>query len=498
MPPDFDPNVYNPDHPGMMPPPMMMGRHGFYPYGGGRGRGGRASSGYHHSGGRHGAGLARQDSAGGEGSGADSVNAGNIAPTVGAKTTLRVSNVDPKYINMTKLSLHFSKFGNVVNVQMRPNHRCAYVQYATEDEAKKAFHSPIPVCNNRFIEVKWAKYDARDPQGAPSEKDENSTATASTDEASEESGATGETGATSAPAASTEASAAEKEMTTEELRAAALEQGRKVLEEKRELLEKQRQLMKQKEELLKRQLAQQKELLERMSQNSASVSAADKRELLNKITALSEELKALQPARRDSGDQQSKLSGLKAELSALEAQANGANFAAGGRGAFGGRGGRGGRVSPWGASAGVPGRGFYGRGPGGRGRGGRGSFSNTLDNRTTIVKIEQLPDEARDPSVLEQHFGNFGAIERVVMDENQEDRAFIKFKDRYSGQTALTRGTAFGAARLQLEWVEAQDAPSQLGQSSSSSSSHATEAAATDAAIPPSSNGETQEVSASA
>ncbi|KAJ0412303.1 hypothetical protein ATCC90586_009493 [Pythium insidiosum] len=495
MPPDFDPNVYNPDHPGMMPPPMMMGRPGFYPYGGGRGRGGRGNGGYHYGGGRHGAGLPRQDSAGAD-SGADGPS-GN-APTVGAKTTLRVSNVDPKYINMTKLSLHFSKFGNVVNVQMRPNHRCAYVQYATEEEAKKAFHSPIPVCNNRFIEVKWAKYDARDPHGAPSEKDENSSAaaaaTASTDDATEEAGATTEASATSASAVSTEESAVEKEMTTEELRAAALEQGRKVLEEKRELLEKQRQLMKQKEELLKRQLAQQKELLERMSQNSASVSAADKRELLNKITALSEELKALQPARKDAGDQQSKLSGLKAELSALEAQANGASFS-GGRGAFGGRGGRGGRVSQWGPSAGAPGRGFYGRGPGGRGRGGRGSFSNTLDNRTTIVKIEQLPDEARDPSVLEQHFGNFGAIDRVVMDESQGDRAYIKFKDRYSGQSALTRGSTFGAARLQLAWVEAQDAPSQLGQSSSPAPEAAGAGAIPAAA---STNGETQEVSASA
>ncbi|KAL8004801.1 putative RNA recognition motif domain, nucleotide-binding alpha-beta plait domain superfamily [Plasmopara halstedii] len=44
---------------------------------------------------------------------------------------------------MTMLSLHFSKFGNVVNVQMRPTAKCAFVQYATEEEAKKAFQYAI-------------------------------------------------------------------------------------------------------------------------------------------------------------------------------------------------------------------------------------------------------------------------------------------------------------------------------------------------------------------
>lgn len=468
--PDFDPNGFNPENSAMGPPAhmgMMMPRHmgggQYYPHpAGGRGGPGRGSGRFGgRGGGEYGAGPmgGKDDHEGGENNGYNG----------GAKTTLRVSNVDPKYVNMTKLSLHFSKFGNVVNVQMRPSFKCAYVQYATEDEAKKAFHSPIPVCNNRFIEVKWAKYDAKDPQGAPSIAEQTAAESSKDGEEASTTGENGDDAGSSAAPPTAEQSAIggddgapEKDMTPEELRAAALEQGRKVLEQKRELLEKQRQLMKQKEELIKRQLAQHKELLERMSQNSDKFSLADKRDLLNKIMALSEDLKALQPrpvapvvaARADSapgGD----ISGLKAELSALEAEASTSGPAPG----YGGRGGGGGR---W-----AGGRGYQRGGGRAGGRGGRYPVhSHTLDNRTTIVKVVNLPEAARDSSVLEQHFGNFGAIERVVVDDSASPAlGFIKFQDRYGGQAALSHGGVFGDTTLQMAWVEPQEAPAALLQS---------------------------------
>ncbi|KAI9987090.1 hypothetical protein PInf_022948 [Phytophthora infestans] len=419
-PPDFDPNMYMSENGGMMPPPHMMmphlmgGRGQYFPPGGRGGRGGRGSF-Y--------AGRGGKDGENGE------------TPT--AKTTLHVRHVDPKYVNMTMLSLHFSKFGNVVNVQMRPSAKCAFVQYATEEEAKKAFHSPLPVCNNRFISVKWARHDAQSPEEA-ADQPENAS-----NEATGEDGAPtgGETAEKNAEAEGESAeSLPENNMTAEELRAAALEKGRKVLEQKRELLEKQRALKKQKEALIKRQLAQQKELLERMSANSAQFSIAEKRDLLNKITALSAELKALTP--RNSAVSPVPHRGRKqAELSALEAEA-------------GGRGGRGGR---WSA-----GRGGYRGGRGGRGRGGFGRGSHTLDNRTTIVKVANLPEEACDPVVLTQHFGNFGAVERVVMDETAPGQGFIKFQDRYAGQAALNHGNVFGDKQLQMAWIETQEAPTEL------------------------------------
>ncbi|GMF14163.1 unnamed protein product [Phytophthora lilii] len=437
-PPDFDPSAYMAENGGMMPPHMMMphpmgGRGQYYPPGGRGGRGGR---------GNYYAGRGGKDGENGE------------ATT--AKTTLHVRHVDPKYVNMTMLSLHFSKFGNVVNVQMRPSAKCAFVQYATEEEAKKAFHSPLPVCNNRFISVKWARHDAQSPEEAATDQPEGASKEASgedgasvnaTEKTTEEAGAEGDAAA----------SIPENNMTAEELRAAALEKGRKVLEQKRELLEKQRALKKQKEALIKRQLAQQKELLERMSANSSQFSIAEKRDLLNKITALSAELKALTPRHSatsptaaarpaEEGEGGENLNGLKAELSALEAEASG------------GRGGRGGR---WSA-----GRGYRG-GRGGRGRGGYGRGSHALDNRTTIVKVANLPEEARDPIVLTQHFGNFGAVERVVMDEAAPGQGFIKFQDRYAGQAALNHGNVFGDKQLEMGWVESQEAPAELTRSDS-------------------------------
>ncbi|KAG2764577.1 hypothetical protein PC129_g13466 [Phytophthora cactorum] len=445
-PPDFDPSMYMSENGGMMPPPHMMmphpmgGRGQFYPPGGRGGRGGR---------GNYYAGRGGKDGENGE------------APT--AKTTLHVRHVDPKYVNMTMLSLHFSKFGNVVNVQMRPSAKCAFVQYATEEEAKKAFHSPLPVCNNRFISVKWAKHDAQSPEEAADQSE------GASKEATGEDGAASTGGEAAEKNAEAEGEAAdtlpENNMTAEELRVAALEKGRKVLEQKRELLEKQRALKKQKEALIKRQLAQQKELLERMSANSSQFSIAEKRDLLNKITALSAELKVLTPrnsavspssaTRPEAGEGGENLNGLKAELSALEAEA-------------GGRGGRGGR---WAA-----GRGYRG-GRGGRGRGGFGRGSHTLDNRTTIVKVANLPEEARDPVVLTQHFGNFGAVERVVMDETAPGQGFIKFQDRYAGQAALNHGNVFGDKQLQMGWIETQEAPAEL----QSDSPTAAASAATDA-----------------
>lgn len=455
-PPDFDPSAYMSENGGMMPPPHMMmphpmgGRGQYYPMGGRGGRGGR---------GNYFAGRGK-DGENGEGS--------------TAKTTLHVRHVDPKYVNMTMLSLHFSKFGNVVNVQMKPSAKCAFVQYATEEEAKKAFHSPLPVCNNRFISVKWARHDAQAPEEAADQ------AEADGKDASAENGAAGSSDGADKKAedgaADSETALPESTMTAEELRVAALEKGRQVLEQKRELLEKQRELKKQKEALIKRQLAQQKELLERMSQNSAQFSIAEKRDLLNKITSLSAELKALTPRHSaispvaasrpaESGEGGENISGLQAELSALEAEASG------------GRGGRGGR---W-----ATGRGYRG-GRGGRGRGGRspyGHSSHTLDNRTTIVKVANLPEEARDPIVLTQHFGNFGAVERVVMDDTAPEQGFIKFQDRYSGQAALTHGKRFGDKQLEMAWVETQEAPAELTRSDADAKTDPTTPAGSEAAV---------------
>ncbi|OQR87392.1 RNA-binding protein [Achlya hypogyna] len=183
--------------------------------------------------------------------------------------TLRVDNADPKFINVTKLSAHFSKFGDVVNVQMRPQFRCAFVQFATVDMAKRAFHSPMPVCNNRFISVHFAKHAPKDLGDIPPEQ-------------------------------------ANPEARRQEM----LEHGKKVLEEKRQLLEQDKALQAQRESLLKNQLAQYEKLLATLAAKNM-LPPAEKTAMETKIADLQAQLAQLTmpPLER-----------LQAELHALEQQ----------------------------------------------------------------------------------------------------------------------------------------------------------------------------------
>ncbi len=130
------------------------------------------------------------------------------------KRTLRVFNVPVQHLNIMKLSSHFSKFGNVVNVKVGPGHLCcltltltltlapafcrmkhvlwngtrkaldplcalalvppvpqvfpdkfyAFVQFDKHLEALAAKRSPQSVLGNRFIKVAWARHDPDDPE----------------------------------------------------------------------------------------------------------------------------------------------------------------------------------------------------------------------------------------------------------------------------------------------------------------------------------------------
>mmetsp|Transcript_21728 Transcript_21728/g.30372 ORF Transcript_21728/g.30372 Transcript_21728/m.30372 type:complete len:438 (+) Transcript_21728:3-1316(+) len=76
-------------------------------------------------------------------------------------TNLYVENVPPNVNNMKSLSRHFERFGEIVNVQIDQDHKKAYVQFRTHEQAKLAISSPAAVCGNRFIKVKWAWHDPK-------------------------------------------------------------------------------------------------------------------------------------------------------------------------------------------------------------------------------------------------------------------------------------------------------------------------------------------------
>ncbi|KAM6147246.1 LOW QUALITY PROTEIN: RNA-binding protein 26 [Phoenicopterus ruber ruber] len=71
-------------------------------------------------------------------------------------TKLELRKVPPELNNISKLNEHFSKFGNLVNLQVayQGDPEGALIQFATHEEAKKAISSTEAVLNNRFI-IYW-------------------------------------------------------------------------------------------------------------------------------------------------------------------------------------------------------------------------------------------------------------------------------------------------------------------------------------------------------
>lgn len=71
--------------------------------------------------------------------------------------TLQVAKIPPEMNNIAKLNEHFAIFGTVDNIQVRYNGEAdaALVTYSSKFDAIKAYKSPAPVLNNRFIKVFW-------------------------------------------------------------------------------------------------------------------------------------------------------------------------------------------------------------------------------------------------------------------------------------------------------------------------------------------------------
>uniref|UniRef100_A0A1I7UME4 RRM domain-containing protein n=1 Tax=Caenorhabditis tropicalis TaxID=1561998 RepID=A0A1I7UME4_9PELO len=71
--------------------------------------------------------------------------------------TFQVAKIPPELNNIAKLNEHFAEFGAVDNIQVRYNGEidAALVTYSSKYDAIKAYKSPAPVLNNRFIKVFW-------------------------------------------------------------------------------------------------------------------------------------------------------------------------------------------------------------------------------------------------------------------------------------------------------------------------------------------------------
>lgn len=70
------------------------------------------------------------------------------------QVTLKVTKVPDHMLKFARLSSHFARFGEVVNIQLRRERKTALVEFADHKSAEAAFKSPRSVLNNRFIRVK--------------------------------------------------------------------------------------------------------------------------------------------------------------------------------------------------------------------------------------------------------------------------------------------------------------------------------------------------------
>ncbi|ORY97883.1 hypothetical protein BCR43DRAFT_490506 [Syncephalastrum racemosum] len=340
-------------------------------------------------------------------------------------TNLVVENIPDEHCDIAKVNEFFKKFGTLTNISVQGHLHKALLQYATHAEASAAYNSPDPIFDNRFVKVYWQK-DQQPQQQVPQQSQPN----------------VEEAGQAEAPHHPKEP--VKTEPTPEEVAAKAAEFNKLMEEKQKKHQERMKtilELQKQKEQLLQAQIAEQKRLMGKLT-NNPNMSRAEKTELLaalKKIAADIDVSKAPTPA-TESTDGGESSEDLKLKLAKLEAEA--ASLGIIPQSSRGGRGGRGG---------------FFGRGGwAGRGRGGGTPPQRySLDNRPTKIVIKQVPVELRDD--LRKHFENFGQVTEY---ENKDQDILVKYAARFEAEKAMAAGSNFSGTNLQMAWyTEPSPAP---------------------------------------
>ncbi|XP_054754914.2 RNA-binding protein 26-like isoform X2 [Lytechinus pictus] len=422
---------------------------------------------------------------------------------------LEVRKIPKDCNNITKLNEHFSKFGNIVNLQIAyaQDLEAALVTFSTHLEAKKAYQSTEAVFNNRFVKVFWhippenttgenepnqhtrkpAKHRIQLPtkkqltvvrnHPAPSDKvvvqPSNSTLTKTI--INTKAVAINQrlvtvqnnlANAKKAAAAHTSASVARK-------LAAAQEAVRKKQEEAKKLVaKKQMEIQKQKQELMNGFIQQQKILIAKLEQGKSTITTLKRAEIMKSIKMLSEniektkkELMDAKPKPKDKKQAEREL--LDTELDLYNQQSEGGDTSelrkrvdelrreAQALGLLDNAGGSRGRGNP---------RSVRGRG---RGRGSafvaaRRRSSTThkvVDKRPRGLVVGGFAPEDKDEVLV--HFTSFGEIDNV--EYNEDSRTYVlEFKTRQEAELAVAKGYQFKGDSLSLAWHKQQDPTSEM------------------------------------
>ncbi|XP_060129337.1 RNA-binding protein 26 isoform X2 [Zootoca vivipara] len=388
-------------------------------------------------------------------------------------TKLELRKVPPELNNISKLNEHFSKFGNLVNLQVayQGDPEGALIQFATHEEAKKAISSTEAVLNNRFIKVYWHREGSAPPMSTSvqkvlqplaqqpilpvvkqSVKERLGPVPASNIEPAE------------AQSASTEAVQNVTKLSVKERLGFVPKPPTPTTE--KEALRLQQDVRKKKQEILEKHIETQKMLISKLEKNK-TMKSEDKAEIMktletltNSITKLKDELKGVStPASIPLKNMKTKTQMQKElldteldlykkmqageEVTELRRKYTELQLEAAKRGILSSGRGRGIHTRGRGASR--------GRGRGGRGRGrGRGVPNHAVvDHRPRALEISAFTENDRED--LLPHFAQYGEIEDCQIDDSSL-HAVITFKTRAEAEAAAIHGSRFKGQDLKLAW----------------------------------------------
>ncbi|KAF8423092.1 hypothetical protein EV426DRAFT_717743 [Tirmania nivea] len=401
-----------------------------------------------------------------------------------SNSTLVVEHIPEDKLDENSIKTFFGQFGTVVEVGVQSWKKLATVKFERWDGAKRAYDSPAPIFDNRFVKVFWYKppVDVGARIANPSVG-----------------GAGGVPGASRAggspPPQLSKLADEEEPLDMEEFKRKT-EEAQKAHEEKmrkkKEYEEKMRELEKKKEELLKMEMEQKRILIEKLAKRKPGTVAATTtagtpaakekppakavspvKEATDGAAAKATDAQSLpQPAAKAttvSPATDAETEALRAQLEVLEAEAkslgldhsqadaNAPYYPSRGRGTFRARAvfrgaSRGGYhssyVPPGAGKPYVPGY----RGRGGalapRGRGG----AMRLDNRTRRVSVK-LPQEGGDEALREYLLG-IGEFENIEKMPEGEGAVVVEFKDRMTAEKFVHAGSAIpGIGKVEMAWV---------------------------------------------
>ncbi len=85
----------------------------------------------------------------------------------GNSRSLRVADLPPDLMDLSRLSGHFKRYGVVTNIMLQASKRMAYVQMDSREAAQRALDSRDFVCGNSAVSVSWARHDPSAPRDTP-------------------------------------------------------------------------------------------------------------------------------------------------------------------------------------------------------------------------------------------------------------------------------------------------------------------------------------------